>query len=263
MSNDNTMEIEAQGYKAGYNPMMGEFSRKFFFIPIPYGSKESPKFVAQTQEALGDIKYIFFGEVKLEIILYLDEKKRLETPELADLDNYAKLLCDSLKGPKGLLIDDTQIQSLLISWIDNPGSPYFEMRIKAHPDEFTMKPLVLYEMPDRLLYPISAKLWTKDGIKEKTEDHMNLFLAALYKMTQTKKDFRHKLRQSGSTPLRAFRYCRYLSPILNGFHKSRIVESGFKLSHLSEWRSATQIRSAIETITKCFSNTTAPSGSSI
>ena len=256
------MEIEGQGYETGYNPLMGEFSREFCFTPVPYGSKESREFVAQTQKALSDIKYIFFGEVKLEIILYLGEKKRLETPELADLDNYAKLLCDSLKGPKGLLIDDTQIQSLSISWIDNPGSPYFEIHVKAHPDEFTMKPLVLYEMPDRLFYPISAKLWTKDGIKEKTKDHLNLFLAALCQMTRAKKDFRHKLRQSGSTPLRAFRYSRYLSPILNGFHKSRIVESGFKLSHLNEWRSETQVRSAIKTITKCFSNITAPSGSS-
>lgn len=237
VSNNNAMEIEAQGYRGGHNPMMGEFSRKFCFIPIPYGSKESQQFIAETRKALSDIKYVFSGEVKLEITLYLDEKKRLETPELADLDNYAKLTCDSLKGSKGLFIDDTQIQSLLISWIDNPGPPYFEICIKAHPDEFIMKPLVLYEMPNRLFYPISAKSWTKDGIKEKTKDQMNLFLAALYKMTQMKKDFRHTLRERGSTPLQAFRHSRHLSPILKGFPKSRIVDSGFKVSHLNEWKS--------------------------
>ena len=252
VSNTDAMEIEARGYKAGLNPMMGEFSRKFCFAPVPYGSKKSQQFIAETHKALADIKYIYFGEVKLDITLYLDEKKRLETPELADLDNYAKLVCDSLKGPNGLLIDDIQVQSLLVSWIDTLGSPYFEICTKGHPDDFIMKPLMLYEMPDRLFYPISPNSWTKDGIEEKTKAQTNLFLAALYKMTLMNKDFRHELRQSGFGPLQAFRYSRYLSPVLTGFPKSRVVDSGFSFYHLSEWKSKIDIKKAIETITRAI-----------
>jgi Holliday junction resolvase RusA-like endonuclease len=197
MQNKDFMETEARGYKAGLNPMMGEFSRKFCFAPVPHGSKKSHQFTEQIHKVLDDIKYVYFGEVKLDITLYLDEQKRIETPELADLDNYAKLICDSLKGPNGLLIDDTQVQSLLVSWIDTPESPYFEIHAKGHPDEFIMKPLALYEMSNGLFYPISPYSWTKDGIKKKTKAQVNLFLAALHKMTLMSKDFRQKLRQSG------------------------------------------------------------------
>lgn len=124
--------------------MDGAFSRKFEFAPVPHGGKDSEQFALKVRGALADIKYFFFGEVQLVITLYLDEQKRLETPELADLDNYAKLLCDSLKGPKGLLIDDAQIQSLSISWIDTPRTSSFELEIRGIPDEFIMKPLTLY-----------------------------------------------------------------------------------------------------------------------
>lgn len=91
---------------------------------------------------LSNVYFLYFGEVKVEIMLYLNEQKRLETPELADLDNYAKLICDSLKGPFGLLIDDSQIQTLSIWWIDYPKSSYFEIRvIGLLPDEYLVKPV--------------------------------------------------------------------------------------------------------------------------
>lgn len=230
------MEIEEQGYKKGHNPLHGELTRRFDFPPVPYGHKSSQEFIANVHETLSDIRYLFFGEVKLIITLFFDEKKRMETPELGDLDNYAKLLCDSMKGPKGFLIDDTQIQSLSISWIDTHASHYFEIRINGVPDEFVMKPVGLYEMPDRLFYPISTKVWTDKGIEDRNHDQVAHLLAVLHEIIQTKKDFRHELRQSGYRPLEAFWHSRYMTPILAGFHKSRVVELGFKILPLKEWK---------------------------
>lgn len=244
------LEIEAQRYKAGYNPMFGEFNRRFDFAPVPYsGSKNNRhKFIKQVQRELVDVKFVYFGEVKLDITLYFDEQKRLETPELADLDNYAKLLCDALKGPHGLLIDDTQIQSLFISWIDTPLHYYFTIRLNGNPDDYIMKPISLYEMPNRLFYPISSKSWTKEVIKSNTPKQRNLLLAILYVMIKNSWDFRQTLQQEGWQRMEAFWASRGLSPILVGFHKSRVVDSGFNLYHLEEWTANEAFKEALAEI---------------
>jgi hypothetical protein len=55
----------------------------------------------------------------------------LETSDTADLDNYAKSILDGLKGPDGILLDDTQVQTLIISYIDNyeREGPFFDVSI--------------------------------------------------------------------------------------------------------------------------------------
>jgi len=244
------LEFESLGYKAGYNPMFGEFNRRFDFAPVPYsGNKNNRhKFIKQVQRELADVKFVYFGEVKLDITLYFDEQKRLETPELADLDNYAKLLCDALKGSHGLLIDDTQIQSLFISWIDTPLHHYFTIRLKGNPDDYIMKPISLYEMPNHLFYPISLKSWTKEGIKDNTSEQRNLLLATLYVMIKNSQDFRQTLQQEGWQRIEAFWASRGLLPILAGFHKSRVVDSGFSLYHLEEWTASATFKKAIAKI---------------
>ncbi|HML03569.1 MAG TPA: RusA family crossover junction endodeoxyribonuclease, partial [Candidatus Bathyarchaeia archaeon] len=234
-SEDEFLEIEAEGYKKGHNPVMGEFNRKFNFAPISYVNPNANKFKEEVREAIADIQYLYFGEVKLEITTYCSEQKRLETSELADLDNYAKLLCDGLKGPQGILIDDTQIQSLSISWIDVNCQPYFEIYIKGHPDDFVLGPIALYEMPNGLFYPISARSWTKDGIKEMSEKHQRILLAVLHDRIGSSKEFRAELRKSGRSPTLAYENNRYVLPILSGLPKGRIVGSGFEISYVKDW----------------------------
>jgi Holliday junction resolvase RusA-like endonuclease len=215
--------------------MMGEFNRKFNFAPLSYVNPNANKFKEEVHEAIADIQCLYFGEIKLEITTYCSEQKRLETSELADLDNYAKLLCDSFKGPSGILIDDTQIQSLSISWIDVNNPPYFEIRIKGHPDDFILKPVSLYEMPNGLFYPISARSWTKDGIKEISEEHQRILLAVLHDRIGSSEEFRAKLRKSGQSPTVAYENGRYVLPILSGLPKGRIVGSGFEIFYIKDW----------------------------
>jgi Holliday junction resolvase RusA-like endonuclease len=109
--------------------LWGEWQQKFDFPPVSYSNQSQRKreFKERVRGELTN-EFVFFGEVKLDITLYLEEQKLLETPEYGDLDNYAKSICDAIKGKGGLLIDDCQIQSLAISWIDVPGNSYFEFR---------------------------------------------------------------------------------------------------------------------------------------
>jgi len=115
---DESWELENRGYQQGINPFFGRFFIKFDFAPVPYESPNRSKFHSQVKRSFEKNKYVFSGEVKVNYTLYLEEQQRLETPDLADLDNYLKLLNDCIKGHGGMIIDDCQIQSLSINWID-------------------------------------------------------------------------------------------------------------------------------------------------
>ena len=248
--NKEPMEIENDGYQKGRNPMMGEYHKTFNFAPVPSGHRNRKAFVEAVHRTLDNLKYVYYGEVKVDIELYLNEQTRLETSILADLDNYAKLICDSIKGPDGLLIDDSQIQSLHISWIDSSGIDNFTLSIKGHPDEFVLKPLSLFEMPDRLYYPLSSKQWKLGKIIKTTQKQKQFFLVILHRMISAKILFRHSLRQEGSHRLQAFWESQSISPILNGFHKSRIIESGFDLHNLDKWKSSFAFEAVNQEITE-------------
>jgi hypothetical protein len=156
--------------------------------------------------------------------LHLDVQRVLETSETADLDNYAKSILDGLKGPDGILLDDTQVQTLTISWINNygHGSGYFDVAISASPDDFILKPISFYEMPDKLWYPHGRRLWT-DGVADEQSDGLHYTgLVILEVMSSGKANTRHLLRQMGMDSLGAYQRALPISSSARGFHKSRI-----------------------------------------
>ena len=111
--------IERAGSDAGLNPMFGEWQQTFPFAPVPYGDSGEKR--AALREAIQSQlknKWIYSHEIHLEITPHLDVQTVIETSETADLDNYAKAILDGLKGPQGIMFDDTQVQSLAISWLD-------------------------------------------------------------------------------------------------------------------------------------------------
>ena len=233
------MEIEARGAAEGINPMFGEWKQKFEIEPVSYANPGPARaaFKQAVRERLTN-KFVFNGEVSVTATLYLDEEKMLETPAYGDLDNYAKQLLDSLKGSGGLLIDDCQVQHLDISWIDVPYGAHFEVKITARPDDFMPQPLKLFEMPDGLFYPISERVWTKLGLVEAHEGSVLALAQALAAMTKNKKALRHQMRQVGNPQFRAFQFSKYVSPVLVGFHRSRVVDSGFELVPEEAWAAA-------------------------
>lgn len=231
-------EIEGAGFKNGINPFFGEWHQKFELKPVSYQNTNGElkrQFKADFHKRLTN-SYVFIEFVQVEIILYLNEWIFLETPSYGDLDNYAKLILDALKGKEGMLIDDCQVQRLDISWIDTPHAEHFEVRIKSRPDEFKQKSLKLYEMPNKLFYPVSKRVWTKEGIQESPQEHISWVLERLEEMTLRVKSVRHEFRQKGMTQLESFWNSNVLSPSLLGFHKNRAIESGFECVSLNDWK---------------------------
>lgn len=233
---DEYFKIEARLAAEGINPMFGEWRQKFNMEPVSYSNKGAAKlaFKQTIREHLHN-KFVFVGQVQVTITLYLEEEKMLETPAYGDLDNYAKQLLDSLKGKGRLIIDDCQVQRLDISWIDVPHSPRFEVEFKSSPDDFLPEPLTLYEMPDGLYYPLSTQAWTQEGLIELRPSQQRKLTETLAHTTRTSKNLRHTLRQGGVPQFRTFQTGKYVSPILMGFHHSRIVDSGYDIKRRSSW----------------------------
>jgi len=236
MSFDEQLRRERQGAVAGLNPMFGEWQHRFEFPPVPYGNGAAQRgeFRAAIQAELTN-RWLFSNEIHLEITLHVDVQTTLETDESADLDNYAKAILDGLKGPNGIMIDDTQVQALTISWIDGYGPPAFTIAAKSSPDDFVLKPQEFYEMPDGLWYPHGRYLWSQ-GVGEPSDDFNHFAgLSIMELMSSTKRRARAELRKGGADRLRAYQQAMYLSTSARGFHRSRI-EDGFPLHDRREWQ---------------------------
>jgi hypothetical protein len=238
MSSDQPFENEAKGAKAGLNPMFGDWQHRFRFAPVPYGDGGAKRsdFRNAIQAALTN-KFFYIGAVRLEITLHLDIQTVLETSETADLDNYAKAILDGLKGPNGILLDDSQVQTLIISYLDNHGheGSFFDMAITADPDDFILKPVAFYEMPDRLWHPHSRNLWTDGEIGWQEDRFHYLALLLTEIIASAKANTRHLFRKHGLDRLGAYQRAMPISSSLRGFHRGRI-DPGFDMLDRKSWR---------------------------
>ncbi|MDD3324765.1 MAG: RusA family crossover junction endodeoxyribonuclease [Sulfurospirillaceae bacterium] len=232
-------EIEKHGYDLGNNPNHGGWKQKFNFPPVSYSNQSElrQEFKIKLQLSIST-NYIYTQQVQLTITLYLNEEKMLNTPEYGDLDNYAKSICDAIKGKNGLIIDDCQIQRLDISWIDIPDNKsYFEIEIQSTPDEYCSRELSLYEMPNNKYYPIPNKYWNNSVFIEKNEEEIFLALVHFVYSTKLSKDIQHNARKKGKSQTESYYDTKLLHPIVLGYHKTRIIDSGFNIVKKNIWRS--------------------------
>jgi len=229
---------ERNGANAGLNPMFGDWQHRFDIAPVPYGDGGAKRAdLRRAMQAQLTNKFFYSREVRLEITLHMDVQSILETSDTADLDNYAKVILDGLKGPGGILLDDAQVQTLIVSWLDTTEPPHFDISISSSPDDFILNPVSFYEMPDSLWYPVSRRMWSKGGTEDESDCNHYAGLLIHELMSSAQRSVRHTLRQAGSDRLRAYQGAVYLSSSLRGFHKSRIDE-GFDKHELKNWRSA-------------------------
>jgi len=218
--------------------MFGDWQQRFNFAPVTYstGGKARCEFRKAIQAELRN-KFYYTNEIRLDIVLFLDVQTILETDETADLDNYSKSILDALKGPRGLFFDDTQVQALSIYWLDSYGrdKAHFDVSISSSPDDFMLKPVEFYEMPDGLWYPHGRLMWSDGGEDEQSDRNHFAGLLILEMMSRVKKDARHLFRKGGLDRLRAYQNAQYLSSSARGFHRSRI-DDDFSIHRLKAWR---------------------------
>ena len=151
-----------------------------------------------------------------------------------------KQFLDALKGPNGLMFDDNQIQSLCIHWVDTSSDPYFEVYLRPFfSDETMKKPITFFEMPDKLFYPFDVPRFEEGVTPEVSIEFVHFsMLTSIEAMTRAKRKLRIQAREHGLNRNRSYQLSAYIKPILRGFHKSRIIESGFEIVHAKDWHIA-------------------------
>ena len=239
MTDEEAFDNERKGASVGLNPMFGDWQHRFELPPIPHGdgTQSGRHFRARSRPPFPN-QFFYSTEVRVEITLHLDVQKVLETSETADLDNYAKSILDGLKGPSGVLFDDSQVQTLIISWLDTLSQgPHFDVSISGSPDDFMLKPVAFYEMPDGLWHPHSRKVWIGGAAEEQSDCDPYTGLHIIETITAAKRSGRHMIRQAGLSRLRARQRLLPISASVRGFHRSRI-DAGFEMWELRRWRAA-------------------------
>lgn len=214
--------------------------KRFPFAAVPYtsGSIQRRAFSERVRQSISS-DFTYCDHVQVTITIFVDEYKQLERDDYADLDNYAKSILDCIKGAdRGIIIDDSQVQSLAISWIDS-SEEHFDVTVENPIGGLVSlrEGLKLYEMPDRLYYPLPSLLLASDGaIIKETHIASCKMRDAVHDMVSTKCTMRHQLRLEGTDQRNAYHASRGMAPNLSGLHKSRAIDSGYALIQMSAWR---------------------------
>ena len=238
MDDDEPLYRELDGAQEGRNPVFGEWSQTFAFPAIPHTASSSKRqaFYKAIREQLTN-QFLYTHFVQIEITLYFDWQRLEETDQIADLDNYAKAILDALKGPQGILLDDGLVQSLCISWMDSyrREKERFKVRIKGSPDDFMMKPVTFYEMPDRLWHPFSRNVWGPTQTEVLTDRDLYAGLVMVETMADVRRKVRHGVGQRMGDRLKGRHASTPFFTSSKGLHRSKVDES-FPVVPMAKWR---------------------------
>jgi Holliday junction resolvase RusA-like endonuclease len=150
--------------------------------------------------------FLLTGEVKVWIEWQADELIRYETAESADVDNVIKPILDALSGPEGLLIDDSQVQTIGCHWQDQySDSERFSVELKFDPEAFCDRARVVFvEIAENLCFPISTA-------NPEAQRRIAYHAARMFRT-------RDRLLKAGAT----YEIARGVLPLQRPFHRQRV-----------------------------------------
>lgn len=162
-------------------------------------------------------QFLLSGDVQIEIVWMVHERYRYEYHKAPDIDNVIKPIIDSITGPRGILIDDTQVQYIGCRWIDWARNDHrLTITLKYVPDEFVQKTdLRFIEFDHGLCFPLNVTFQEK-GIK--------VVIDAISAMLSAQKH----LEQEGLDYYTA----RSVLPIQRFFHRNKLTS--FKIVRKDE-----------------------------
>lgn len=156
----------------------------------------------------------------------MHDKKYHEIEGYADIDNYIKLIVDSITGVDGILCDDCLLYKVDITRHQAGNLDEFSIWFGNHTDFL----FPFHKMPDELYYPFSRKyLDRRYNIIDISDELFQQKIQLITKAIKEKKSVEHTLRQQKYSDLKAFQETIYMMPILRGIPKSRIHNKGFDL----------------------------------
>jgi Holliday junction resolvase RusA-like endonuclease len=74
-------------------------------------------FVECIRELTGRCPFVITSDVTVDIQWFVSEEERYESDAAADVDNIIKPVLDALSGPRGLIVNDCQVQAVTAYWV--------------------------------------------------------------------------------------------------------------------------------------------------
>lgn len=143
-------------------PEGGELTLRLSIAPASrQASSAAKEFVTEiVRQQTDQFGFLLDGYVSLDVCWKLHEKYRWESDKSADLDNIVKPLLDALSGPRGILIDDSQVKSYTSSWISTCSEDQeVEITVQYIADEWLPKVgLFFVQVEGPLCYPVPGDL---------------------------------------------------------------------------------------------------------
>lgn len=177
-----------------------------------------------TQNILAELKnfkWLIFGKSQIEIHWFVNSVERQETDKIGDLDNITKPILDALVGENGILIDDSQINSIHTTWttknaltIDN----IVKLIIYFNNDYTVLKDNLYFLQTSQIVYtPLNFDINNKDELKG-----IKLFIEAFKLKRVFAKNFKNRNNTNVEQYLVSSEY-EFHRTRLNGFNKNKII----------------------------------------
>ena len=191
----------------------------------PVSLQSSSKLKREVKRQVGEIveaaDYLLSGEVEVGITWILHERERYYGVHSPDIDNILKPLIDAISGPRALLVNDCQVQSVRCHWIDWSSDDHkvqFELRFS--PDDWIPKShLVWVEVKNKLCMPLNTDIPVVG---------QHLLLESWSKMFSAREEI-VSLTNSYSAG-------KYMMPVQMPFHRARL--RGYNIVSLKEMKSS-------------------------
>jgi Holliday junction resolvase RusA-like endonuclease len=173
-------------------PPFGEIELTILAHPVSQQSRraEKDKFTDLIRSQMEQFQFLLSGDVVVDIEWLVHEQQRYESDAAPDVDNILKPLLDTLCGPRGLLIDDCQVQAVSCHWIDSPSrdDEYIQIRLRFRPDEWLSKSgFCLVHLGKGLCLPLSRNAHPSAVLL--IVEQVNVMLATRNKLIELGEDY--------------------------------------------------------------------------
>ncbi|MBC1223836.1 RusA family crossover junction endodeoxyribonuclease, partial [Nostoc sp. UCD120] len=175
--------------------------------------------ISEIRKITDNWNFLLVGDVQIDIEWLIHEQKRYESDSSADVDNIVKPILDAISGPKGILVNDCQVQAISCRWIDwDSEEQQITVRIQMFSnDEWLLKQgLVFVHMGKGLCYP---------AIVEETGQEYTLMII---ENLEQKLIIRENIMAKGAS----YYHAQQIMSVQRIFHISRVQE--FHVIELAE-----------------------------
>lgn len=202
-------------------PPPGRLEFEMQFTPVSRQSRKPKRteIKNQVQSITTQYEYLLSGDLHVEICWIVHEHERYETDRSPDIDNILKPLLDGLVGQDGLMIDDNQVQSVHMYWVDttqHQQSLRFSIDF-VHDDWIPKKNLIFVSFEKGLCFPFNTDMPWEYNVM--ILDALENRLSDIRKLEGLGVDYYVRKR---------------IMPIQRFFHRSRVTK--FQVLDSSEFR---------------------------